>query len=363
MIKLMKKLTAKDRFFIFVVAVLVVIQVWLDLTMPDYTERLTAAVSSGELVMSEIRSNGLKMLLCALGSMGAAILCGLFSSLIAASFAKNLRDGLFDHVLDFSNREINRFGTPSLITRTTNDIVQMQMVAAMGLPIVIKAPILAVWAIYKISSTGMEWTLAVFVCVLVMGLTAGSLVLVAYPRFKIIQKLTDKLNKVTRENISGVRVVRAFNAEDYQQEKFERVNKDITDNHLFTARILGLMMPIMTTCLSGLSMAIYWIGAYLINAAPVTERAVLVGEMTAFTQYAIQVVAAFIMLVAIFVILPRVLVSAKRISDVLYADIAITYNENDAPMTDRGKIEFKDVTFAFNSTGSPCLKNISFYFF
>lgn len=360
MFKLLKNLKGKDWGFASIVLVLVCAQVWFDLTMPDFTQKLTESVSAGTIQMNDVVRNGMNMLLCAFGSMMCAIICGLFSALIAADFAKILRTKLFSHILTFSNAEINRFQTPSLITRTTNDIVQLQFVIAIGLQIIIKAPILAVSAIAKISTKSIEWTLAVFVCVAIMGILALTLVSQAFPKFREIQKLTDALNDSARENISGVRVVRAFNAEAFQQKKFEKVNTAITKNHLFTSRLLGLMMPVMTLCLSGLTLAIYWIGAYLVNKAEIAQRATIIGEMTAFSQYALQVVAAFIMLVAIFVVLPRVMVSVRRLNEVLDADPCIKYNEENAELKEKGTVEFKNVTFSYNDSGEPCLKNISF---
>ena len=360
MLKILKNLQKKDWLFVLICAVTVVLQVWLDLTMPDYTQKLTESVSSGSLQMSTVLQNGGMMMLCALGSMTASIVCGFFAAQVAANFAKTLRQKLFDRITDFSDAEINRFSTPSLITRTTNDVVQMQMLVAIGLQVIIKAPVLAVWAITKISATSVEWTSAVIICVAVMVLTIVVLVSLAYPKFKQIQKLTDRLNDVTRENISGVRVVRAFNAEGYQQDKFERVNEAITKNHLFTSRTLGIMMPVMTVSMSALTLAIYWIGAYLINNAEIAERAALIGNMAAFTQYALQVVAAFIMLVAIFIVMPRTIVSARRIQEVLDTEPTITYAENPVSLAGKGKIEFKDVSFAYSDGETPCLKNVSF---
>ena len=360
MIKTLKNLQKKDLLFILICAVTVVLQVWLDLTMPDYTQKLTESVSSGALEMSTVLKNGGMMLLCAFGSMTAAIICGFFAARVAANFAKTLRQKLFDRITDFSDAEINHFSTPSLITRTTNDVVQMQMLIAIGLQVLIKAPVLAVWAITKISATSVEWTSAVAVCVAIMIFTIVVLVLLAYPKFKQIQKLTDRLNDVTRENIAGVRVVRAFNAEEYQQDKFAHVNEAITKNHLFTSRALGVMMPVMTVSMSGLTLAIYWIGAYLINRADIMERATLIGNMAAFTQYALQVVAAFIMLVAIFIVMPRTMVSARRIQEVLSTEPTIVYPKKRVEMPQKGKIEFKNVSFAYADGEKPCIRNLNF---
>ena len=349
MIRIFKNLKKRDWIGIMICAGLVVVQVWLDLTMPDYTQKLSKSVSAGSIVMNEVWKNGGMMLLCALGSMVASICCGFFAARIAANFAKTLREKLYGHIMEFSNSEINKFSTPSLITRTTNDVVQMQMLIAMGMQIIIKAPITAVWAITKISSTSVEWTMAILICVGIMVATILTLVLFAYPKFKQIQTLTDRLNDTTRENISGVRVVRAFNAEQYQEGKFDAVNSAITKNNLFTSRIMGFMFPVMSLSMSGLTLAIYWVGAYLINGAEVMERAEVIGNMTAFTQYALQVVAAFMMLIAIFFILPRAMVSAKRINEVLDTPCGITYPETSDSKTSAKKgveIEFRNVSFS-----------------
>lgn len=360
MFKVFKNLKARDVFFILICAGLVVLQVWLDLTMPDYTQKLTEAVSAGSIDMSKVFENGGMMLLCAVGSMAAAMFCGFFAAQIAANFAKTTREKLFGHILKFSNAEINRFSTPSLITRTTNDVVQLQMFIAMGMQMMIKAPVTAIWAIAKISDSSVEWTTAIFVCVAIIVVTIVSLVLLAYPKFKSIQKLTDNLNDVTRENISGVRVVRAFNAEKYQEKKFDKVNDDITKNHLFTSRIMGLMMPVMMMAMNGMTLAIYWIGAYLVNDAEIAGRAEVIGNMSAFTQYAMQVIGAFMMLVMIFIIMPRTMVSAKRINEVLETEPTIDYKSEEVQKTGHGKIEFKNVSFAYADSGNPCIKNVSF---
>lgn len=359
MIKIFKNLKCRDVCFILICVVLVVTQVWLDLTMPDYTQKLTESVSAGDIDMGTVMKNGGMMLLCAVGSMAAAMMCGFFASQVAANFAKTARERLFGHILKFSNAEINKFSTPSLITRTTNDVVQLQMFIAMGMQMMIKAPVTAIWAIAKISTSSIEWTTAILVCVGIIVVTITTLVLLAYPKFKSIQKLTDNLNDVTRENISGVRVVRAFNAEKYQEKKFDVVNTAITKNHLFTSRIMGIMMPIMTMAMSGLTLAIYWIGAYLINKAEIIERAEIIGNMAAFTQYALQVVGAFMMLVMIFIIMPRTMVSAKRINEVLETKPSINYKNEKLVTSGQGKIEFKNVSFSYSDSGKPCLKNIS----
>ena len=360
MIKIFRHLKKTDILFIVLCAALVVVQVWLDLTMPDYTRRLTEAVSSGENDMGIITENGLMMLACAFGSMAASVLCGVLASVVAASFARTLRQKLYGRISEFSETELTYFSTPSLITRTTNDVVQQQTLIAMGMQMMIKAPITAVWAISKISSTDVYWTYAVLSTVAFMITVVIILLSAAFPRFKQIQKLTDDLNGVTRENITGVRVIRAFNAESHQEERFAKVNKAITKNNLYTGRTMGLMMPVMTLCMSGLTLAIYWIGAYLINRTDTPKRAEVIGNMTAFTQYALQVVGAFIMLVVIFIILPRTVVSARRINEVLDTAPTITYPRRRFASDIKGKIEFRNASFSYSGTGEPCLKDISF---
>jgi ATP-binding cassette subfamily B multidrug efflux pump len=360
MIKIFKNLSKRDVGYIFICIGLVILQVWLELTMPDYTQKLTESVSMGNIEMTDVLVNGGSMLLCAVCSMGAAVLCGFFAAQVAANFAKTLRIRLFDKITDFGDEEINYFTTPSLITRTTNDVVQMQMLIAMGMQVMIKAPILAIWAISKISFTNMAWTAATFITVLIIVVLLGVIILLCYPRFKKIQKLTDRLNDTARENISGVRVVRAFNAEAYQENKFEKVNLEVTKNQLFTTRGMGLLMPIMMLCMSGLTLAIYWIGAYVIEGAPLLDKAVEMGNMTAFTQYAIQVVMAFMMLIMIFFILPRTMVSAKRIEEVLDRKCSITYKKDKVKEKEQGTVEFRNVSFSYKDADKPCLSDISF---
>ena len=355
-----KNLQKKDIFFILICAVLVVTQVWLELKMPDYTQKLTELVSSGNADMDAVLQNGGKMLLCAVLSMGAAIVCGFFASHVAANFARTLRIRLFDRITNFGDSEINRFSTPSLITRTTNDVVQLQMLIAIGLQVMIKAPVMAVWAIGKISATNVQWTEATLATVMIMVALIGILVGLCYPRFKKIQKLTDDLNNATRENISGVRVVRAFNADEYQHNKFEKINNNVMRNNLFTSRLMGLMMPVLQLCMSGLTLAIYWIGAYVINDAPLMDKATQMGNMTAFTQYALQVVMSFMMLIMIFVILPRTMVSARRIAEVLNTKSSISYRDKAVSAEKTGELEFRNVSFKYGDADNDCINDISF---
>lgn len=361
MIKILKNLHKQQTGFILLSVVCIVLQVWLDLKLPDYMSEITLLVQTEGSEMSEILKNGGFMLLCALGSMASAVVVGFFASRIGAGLAKTLRERVFKKVLGFSMEEINNFSTASLITRSTNDITQVQMVITMGLQVMIKAPILAVWAVIKIADKSWQWTLATGVAVAVMITMLMVLVLFALPRFKVIQTLTDNLNRVTRENLSGLRVVRAYNAEDYQDAKFEKANSDLTANHLFTNRLMAIMAPTMTAIMSGISLAIYWIGAYIINEAKLSEKAVMFSDMVVFSSYAVQVIMAFMMIAMIFVMLPRAQVSANRINEVLDTKTKIF----DGKVTDgkenmTGEVEFKDVSFMYPDAKDNVLHHISF---
>ena len=369
MINLFKYIKKKDWFFIIIAIGFIVVQVWLELKMPDYTKELTKIVQSGTNTMTEVWKNGGMMLLCAAGSMVSAIICSYFISQVASSFSMTLREELFKRITSFSNVEMNQFSTPSLITRTTNDVVQMQNFMAMGVQLLFKAPIMAIWAICKISATDVRWTLATIICVFIIVICVGILIALCLPLFKKIQRLTDELNDRTRENISGVRVVRAFNAEAYQTQKFENVNDTITKTNLFTSKAMGLLSPIMNVCMNGLMIAIYFIGAILINAITsndfnnvVLERVNVIGNMTAFSQYAIQVVMAFMMLIMIFIILPRTIVSGNRIYEVLKTKPSITDGKQENSLEkEGGEVEFRNVSFSYNKDSLPTISNISFH--
>lgn len=369
MINLFKYIKKKDWFFIIIAIGFIVVQVWLELKMPDYTKELTKIVQSGTNTMTEVWKNGGMMLLCAAGSMVSAIICSYFISQVASSFSMTLREELFKRITSFSNVEMNQFSTPSLITRTTNDVVQMQNFMAMGVQLLFKAPIMAIWAICKISATDVRWTLATIICVFIIVICVGILIALCLRRFKKIQRLTDELNDRTRENISGVRVVRAFNAEAYQTQKFENVNDTITKTNLFTSKAMGLLSPIMNVCMNGLMIAIYFIGAILINAITsndfnnvVLERVNVIGNMTAFSQYAIQVVMAFMMLIMIFIILPRTIVSGNRIYEVLKTKPSITDGKQENSLEkEGGEVEFRNVSFSYNKDSLPTISNISFH--
>ena len=364
MIGILKALKWREWVYAALSVAFIVLQVWLDLTMPDYMSSITQlAVSGAGGNMGAIWRDGGLMLACALGSALSSVAVGFFAAQIAAALSFRLRAQVFDRVESFSMQEINRFSTASLITRTTNDITQVQMVVSMGLQVVIKAPILAVWAVIKITSTNWQWSAVTAAAVVLMVALMLFILLAVFPKFRKVQKLTDNLNAVTRENLTGVRVVRAYNAEEYQEEKFAKANLELTKTQLFTSRAMAVLAPVMTMLMSGLTLAIYWIGASLIDALPTgAERAALFGQMAAFSGYAMQVVAAFMMLAIIFIILPRAMVSVRRIREVLdtrpaIADGAISSLPADAPV---GTVEFRHVSFRYPDASDDVLHDVSF---
>ena len=361
MLKLLKLLKKKQWALAAVSVFFVVTQVWLELTMPDYMADITRLVQTDGSTMQEILTAGGKMLACALGSLIASILTAICATRIAATFSAALREKLFRKVMSFSMEEIGHFSTASLITRSTNDVTQIQMLIAIGLQLLVKAPIMAVWAICKIANKQWEWTFSTGVAVIVLLAVVGLCLLLVTPKFKKIQTLTDDLNRVTRENLTGLRVVRAYNAERYQETKFEHANQALTSTNLFAQRTLSFMMPSIQLVMSGLSLAIYWIGAVLINDARIAGKLNLFTDMMVFSQYAIQVVMSFMMLVMIFMLLPRASVSAKRIQAVLDTDPSIIDGtETDSNCNASGTIEFKNVSFNYPDEEECVLKNITF---
>ena len=359
--KILKNLKKRDWIFLIISVALIVGQVWLELKMPDYSKNLSAAVSSNNINLGEVWKNGGMMLLCAFGAVAFAITTGILTAIVAADFAKHVRDKMFDKITNFSNADYDKFKTSSLITRITNDVVQIQNFLAIGTQLLFVAPITAIWALCKITAVNISWTMAVLITVLVMIVAIGIMIAITFPKFKKIQKLTDDLNNKMRENISGIRVIRAFNAEEYQSKKFGSTNNEITKNHLFTSRTLGALMPRMMLALNGVTIAIYWIGAIIIKDAPSPiEKATELGNMVAFASYGIQIVMAFVMLVAIFIILPRTMVSVKRVNEVIDANPSITYGTSDIQTDKKGEIEFKNVSFSYHGEISRCLKNLSF---
>ena len=364
MLRILRALKVREWIYAVISVGFIVLQVWLDLSLPDYMEQITAlAVSGASAGSGEIWKNGALMLACALGGAAGSVVVGFFASRIAAALSFRLRSKVFDKVESFSMEEINRFSTASLITRTTNDVTQVQMVVAMGSQVMIKAPILAVWAIVKILGRNWQWSVTTAVAVFIMVVMLMFIQIAVFPKFRKVQKLTDNLNSVTRENLTGVRVVRAYNAEEYQEQKFERANEDLTRTQLFTSRAMAIMNPVMTMIMSGLTLAIYWIGAYLIDALPgAAERVTLFGQMAAFSGYALQVVMAFMMLTMIFIILPRALVSVRRINEVLQTetsirDGALECSPEGSPV---GTVEFRNVSFRYPDASEYVLHDISF---
>ena len=341
--------------------IFIVAQVWLDLKLPDYMEKITKLVQSQGSEMKDIWQNGGYMLLCSLGSLVSAIIVGFFAARIAVSFSQRLRSMLFSKVESFSMEEINRFSTSSLITRSTNDVTQVQMIIIMGLQLVIKAPIMAVWAMTKIAGKGYEWTLVTGAGVFILLLMVTLLIIFVLPEFRKMQTLTDNITRVTRENLTGLRVVRAYNAEAYQEEKFEAANAELTNVQMFTSRAMGVMMPVMTSIMSGLSLGIYWIGAYLIKAAAVADKLNVFSDMVVFSQYAIQVIMSFMMLSIMFIMLPRAGVSAKRINEVLDTKPQIINGDLTGGIMDVvGEVTFRHVGFKYPDAAEPALEDISF---
>lgn len=361
MLKIFKYLKKKELIMVAASILFIVGQVWLDLKLPDYMSEITKLVTTEGSHISDVLTEGAKMLFCALGSVAMSVIVGFFAAKIAAGFSKRLRSMLFKKVSDFSMEEINGFSTSSLITRSTNDVTQVQMLIAMGLQVMIKGPILAVWAVCKILGKSWQWTAVTGGAVLVLFIIIGIALIFAFPKFKVIQTYTDNLNRVTRENLMGIRVVRAYNAEGYQQKKFEKANEDLTYTHLFTGRVMSIMLPGMQLIMSGLSLAIYWIGAHLINAAAMNDKIDLFSDMVVFSSYAIQVVMAFTMMVMIFIMAPRASVAAKRINEVLETKPNIVNgNLKSASKDIKGEVEFKNVSFKYPDAADYILKNISF---
>lgn len=360
MLKILKQLSRREWVSVAICLIFVVIQVWLDLKLPDYMSEITMLIQTEGSVMSDIWTSGGYMLLCALGSLLAAVVVGFFAARLSAALSCRLREQLYDKVEAFSMEEIGKFSTSSLITRSTNDITQVQMIIAMGLQVMIKAPILAVWAVVKIAGKSWQWSAATGGAVFVLVMMVAVIVIFAVPKFKVVQRLTDNLNRVTRENLTGVRVVRAYNAETYQESKFEKANEKLTSTNLFTNRIMAVMMPGMSMIMSGLSLAIYWIGAYLINDANMPSRLGLFSDMIVYSSYAMQVVMAFMMLVMIFIMLPRATVSAKRINEVLDTEPNIVDGTLEGNPWTMGEVEFKNVSFKYPESAEYVLQDVSF---
>ena len=360
MTKLLKEFNKKDYFLVLVCTLLIIFQVWLDLRLPDYMSEITKLVQTEGSKMSDILSQGGYMLLCALGSLISAFIVGYLTSYISATFSQKTRKSLFTKVQSFSMEEIKKFKTSSLITRTTNDITNIQMFISMGLQMLIKAPITAVWAILKILGKNYRWSIATFIAVVVMLSVIGTLMLIVLPRFKIVQKLIDNINDKTRENLTGVRVIRAFNAEKYQEDRFEDGNEKLTNTQMFNQRMMSIMSPTMYLIMNLLPLSIYVIGAGLINSAGMFDRLNLFSDMVVFSSYAMQVIMAFLMLAMIFVMYPRASVSLDRIKEVLDTETKVLDGTFSSDTKLKGEVEFKNVSFKYPDADEYVLKNISF---
>lgn len=377
MLKIFKRLTAKEVAMIIIAVLCVCLNVFLDLKIPDYMSDITSLLSTQGTKAKDIfawnfDAPGMRMILLSLGSFAASVVVGFLAARIAASFSTRLRDDIFHSVLDYSDAEIKKFSIPSLLTRTTNDITQIQLVFTMGLQVVTKGPIMAIWAITKIADKNHEWLMVLVVAVAVMIFMLAFLLMMVMPKQRMIQKLTDKLNSITRESLSGIRVVRAYNAESYQDAKFEKANNDVTNLNLFIGRSMSLMSPVMTSISSGMTLAIYWIGAFLIEdiaipkdptkiAGAMQDKVNIFSDMVVYSSYAMQVVIGFMMMIAVFFILPRAVVAAGRINEVLDTKSSVLYpEESKAEPKEKGTVEFDNVSFRYSKNSEAVLEHVSF---
>lgn len=361
MIRIIRYLNKKQWMQILLSFVFIVTQVYLDLKIPDYMSKITMYVESPGHTVSDIIGEGKWMLLCAFGSLISAIIVGYLASKVSASFSKDLRSRIFSKVESFSMKEINEFSTASLITRSTNDITQIQMVIVIGLQILIKAPIMAVWAITKIYNKGFEWTMATAVTVLILIIFVAILMILVMPKFRIMQTLTDNINRILRENLTGLAVIRAYNSEEFREGKFEEANVELTNTQLFTSRAMSTMFPAINLGMSVLTLVIYFIGAGLINAANMMDKYVLFSNMVVFSSYAMQVVMSFMMMSMIFIMIPRAQISANRINEVLDTELSIKDGDIDTSNEDyEYEIEFDNVSFKYTDSEQYILKDIDF---
>lgn len=359
MLKLFKLLTKKEWLFILFTTGFVVVSVWLDLKLPSYMSEITQKLYMG-VDWHDLLAPGGMMLLCAVCSGVASVFATLFVSQVAGGFGARLREHVYKKVLSFSQNEINKFSTSSLITRTTNDVTQIQMLVSFGLVVMVRAPVTAIWALSIILTKSWQWTALVGGAILALIIAVAILILVVLPRYRKVQMLTDNLNRAARENLNGMRVVRAFNASKYQEEKFEKANKDITNNELFINKSMALMLPFMSLLASGLSLGIYWLGATIIQNAPtIIEKATLFGDMVVFMSYAMQLVISFIMLIVVFILLPRSLVAAKRIGEVLNTTPTIIDGQGANKNSVCGTIEFNNVSFKYPNAEEYILKDVN----
>ena len=356
-----RQLNKKQWLSMLLIVGLVMLQVWLELEIPDYMSEITVLIQTEGNMISEILLAGGKMLVCAITSAICAIIVGYIVAKVSAGVSKKIRSELFNKVQSFSSNEIKNFSTASLITRSTNDITQIQMFIVMGLSALIKAPIMAIWAIVKISGKSYQWSIATAVAVIVLILSVITIISFVLPRFRKMQTLTDNINRITRENLTGLRVVRAYNAEEYQENKFETANAELANTNLTAHRMMSLLSPLMNAVMSGLPLAIYWIGAFLINSAFTPDKLTIFSDMVVFSSYAVQIVMSFMLLVIVFIMLPRASVSARRISEVLNTKSSIQDGEGVIiESNEQGKIEFKNVSFKYQDADEYVLKDINF---
>ena len=361
MLKLLKKFTKTEWLLSCAALAFIILQVWMDLTLPDYMSEITTLVQTEGSAIGEILAAGGKMLGCALLSFGASVCTVICAARIASNFSSNLRSLLFNQVQSFTMAEIGKFSTASLITRSTNDVMHVQMLIVMGLQVLLKAPITAVWAIAKISGKSWQWTFSTGVAVAVLMVIVLTCVAIAMPKFRKLQVLTDDLNRITRENLTGLSVIRAYNAEAYQEKKFEEANASLTGAQLFANRTLAFLMPGIQLVMNGLALAVYWIGAFLIQNAALENKLPIFSDMIVFSQYAMQVVMSFMMLVIILILFPRAAVAARRINEVL--DTAPSIQDGTVTETDpehAGEVEFRDVSFRYPDAEGDVLHHISF---
>ena len=361
MLRIMRYLSKAEIGQMLIALVSIVGQIWLDLTLPDYMSDITTLVETPGSEMHDIWVAGGKMLLVSLGSVACAVVTGYVAARVGASFSQRLRSLEFNKVESFGPAEMSRFSTASLITRSTNDITQIQMFITMGLMMIVKSPIMAVWAICKIAGDGFEWTLATGIAVVVLMAVVAVMMVMVMPKFKAMQRLTDNINLVARENLTGLRVVRAYNAEDYQEAKFTEANKELTDTQLFTNRVMALMMPLMNTIMNGLMLAVYWIGAYLIDAAGLTDKLSTFSNMVVFSSYSVQVIMSFLLMSMVFVLWPRADVSAQRVLEVIDTEpMVVDGTRTEGKAGETGEIEFRNVSFTYPDSREAMLEGINF---
>ena len=360
MFKILKRLTKKEIMYAIICVVLVASHVWLELKVPDYMSEITRLVQTQGSQMKTIITQGVFMLICALASLTCNIVSNYFSSKVSSSFSATLRANIFEKVQEMGTTEIKKFSTSSLITRTTNDVMQIESLISMGLHAMIKAPVMSILAILKILNKGFEWSILTACCVSILMFVVACLIIIVVPRFKIVQKLIDKINGVTRENVSGIRVIRAFNAEKYQTDKFQEINDELTKTQLFNQRCFAIMNPMMNLVMHAQTLGIYIIGAILIQKAGLTDKITLFSNMVVFSSYGMHVIMSFLVLAMIFMMIPRAAISANRINEVLDEDVAVKDGKHNSETKETGVVEFKNVSFKYPDADEYVLENISF---